>query len=172
MVNGAPFLQDEWSEQANVQQNYVAIETSRRAARLLLALEAWKARHGALPKTIDELVGPCLDRVPVDPYSGKPFCYFRDGVTVPFPHTPPEYWAWSRIVVGPSGRVIGANTPFIWSTGPRVRRASLSENPVDGYEISTYEEQRYNGAWDQPGQWRKPHFECDISQSGWPFPIP
>jgi len=33
---------------------YVAIETRRRAVRLVLALQTWKLEHGSLPKTIDE----------------------------------------------------------------------------------------------------------------------
>jgi hypothetical protein len=54
---------------------YLRMETRRRAATLLLALEAWKAQHGRFPDTLDELAGTYLNRLPLDPYSGKPFGY-------------------------------------------------------------------------------------------------
>ena len=57
---------------------YLRMVTRRRAATLLLALEAWKAQHGRFPDTLDELVGTYLDRLPLDPYSGKPFLYRYD----------------------------------------------------------------------------------------------
>ena len=36
-------------------QDYVAQVAARRAVRVVLALEAWKLKHGSLPKTLDEL---------------------------------------------------------------------------------------------------------------------
>ena len=93
---------------------YTAIVASRRGVRLSLLLEAWKLRHGSLPKTLDELVGPDLDRLPIDPYTGAPFRYVRDGVGIPL--------RWD-IYVGSSyffSGKIAAKVPFIWSAGPKV----------------------------------------------------
>ena len=78
-----PGMQDE------MVRAFTAIETSRRATCLLLAIEAWKLQHGSLPKTLDQLVGPCLDRLPVDPYSGVSFRYFRDGLPASFEWSQP-----------------------------------------------------------------------------------
>ncbi len=47
-------------------QEFAVLETSRRGTRLVMAIEAWKLRHGSLPKKLDELVGSCIDRMPVD----------------------------------------------------------------------------------------------------------
>ncbi len=50
---------------------YTAMETYRRVTVLTLALDAWKLKHGSLPKRLDDLVGPCLKRLPVDPVLGR-----------------------------------------------------------------------------------------------------
>ncbi len=56
------------------------VETYRRATRLILALEAWKLEHGGLPKSLDDLAGKYLDKLPVDPYTGGAFTYGRKGL--------------------------------------------------------------------------------------------
>jgi ABC-type transport system involved in multi-copper enzyme maturation permease subunit len=53
--------------------------TLRRATHLLLALQAWKLQNGSLPDSLQDLVGPYLDRMPNDPYTGKPFHYLQNG---------------------------------------------------------------------------------------------
>ena len=73
-----------WDDNEIIYQR-AAIETERRAVRIILVLEAWKLRHGSLPKTLDELIGSGLDRLPTDPYTGKSFLYFPEGVTTSFP---------------------------------------------------------------------------------------
>ena len=64
-------------------QKLFDIETRRRAVRLQLAAEAFKAEHGQLPETLDELVGTYLDRMQVDPQSGLSFSYFSKGLPAP-----------------------------------------------------------------------------------------
>ncbi|MBC7835790.1 MAG: hypothetical protein H7Y88_11925 [Phycisphaerales bacterium] len=40
-----------------------------------LAIELFRATHGKLPATLDELVPEILATVPIDPYTSKPLCY-------------------------------------------------------------------------------------------------
>src|SRR5487761_1374848 len=55
----------------------------RRAARLVLAAEAWRLEHEALPETLARLEGAELDRVPVDPFTNQAFSYFPFGFRSP-----------------------------------------------------------------------------------------
>jgi hypothetical protein len=48
------------------------------AARVMLALKCWHTTHERLPETLDELVPECLERVPLDPFDGKPLRYSRE----------------------------------------------------------------------------------------------
>lgn len=45
------------------------------ALRLAVACRLYKMRHGQLPETLESLVPAFLDRVPRDPFDGKPFRY-------------------------------------------------------------------------------------------------
>jgi hypothetical protein len=69
-------------------------ETSQRATMLRLAIESYRLKHGALPRSLAELVGPYFREMPLDPYSGLEFRYFPAGL--------------ERFVPG---------VPCIWSTG-------------------------------------------------------
>ncbi len=129
-----------------------SIETRRRAVRLLLALQAWKLKHGELPTTLDELVGPYLDRVPVDPYSAEPFRYFPEGLPIPVTSRP---WDFGE------PDVVEARTPFIWSTGEWVIVKDADQRIPDRYRI-VY-------GW---GPWRWPTSEYDVWVYGWAFPLP
>jgi hypothetical protein len=123
---------------------FVRILAYNRATVVTLALEARKLQHGSLPKSLNELVGPCLDRLPVDPYTGKPFVYLPAGEKVslidtietlgratakgsPIPHVPP-------------------NTPILWSPGA----AAMGQPRVAGPGVR----------------------DLDAAKSGWAFPIP
>ena len=57
----------------------VRMETRRRAVRLQLALAGWRIEHDQLPERLEELVGPMLEAMPLDPYSVRPFEYFPKG---------------------------------------------------------------------------------------------
>ena len=48
------------------------------ATRVLVALKGFKAETGALPKSLDELVPEYFDKVPADPFDGKPFRYLPE----------------------------------------------------------------------------------------------
>lgn len=93
---------------AGVADRVLLMENRRRATLVLLALEAWKAKHGKLPKTLDELAGTYPDNVPLDPYSGKPYRYvtwtsagggdygFTDGAS--YPDVPPGHVVYHYLV--------------------------------------------------------------------------
>ncbi|HEV3416719.1 MAG TPA: hypothetical protein VG056_07910, partial [Pirellulales bacterium] len=76
-------------------KDMLQMETQRRATGLLLALEAWKHdRDGQLPRSLTQLVGPYLDKLPLDPYSGMSFRYFPNGMVQP--PKPPQAPEWQR----------------------------------------------------------------------------
>ncbi|NLF08692.1 MAG: hypothetical protein GX594_12050 [Pirellulaceae bacterium] len=137
-----------------------AIEAERRAVQIILAMEAWKLQHGSLPKTLDELVDTCLDRLPNDPYTGKPFLYFPEGVPTAFTY----YQSFGGLG---SDVEIPAGKPFIWSAGkgvrPREIPAGAAEEPIV---------ERYLLMNDGRDGWRKPLTETELWSAGRPFPIP
>jgi len=148
-------------------QDYVALVAARRAVRVVLALEAWKLKHGSLPKKLDELVGHGLDRLPADPYSGKPFHYFRDGLKIPL------QWSQPRLVTAYAPETmfaydqgtIAPDVPFLWASGAKLRYTNregsvLAENVI------------FTSVGDSMDEWRYPESEFDVWESGWPFPIP
>jgi ABC-type transport system involved in multi-copper enzyme maturation permease subunit len=164
-----------WGE-VNLVPGFTAMVTSRRAVRLVLALEAWKLQHGSLPKKLDDLVGSCLDRLPVDPYSGQPFRYFRDGLKSSLQWNQEELPAppWHYQNYDYRGGIIAANVPFVWATGPAVRfepadQTMPRKSILNEYRLYTVGEDR--AGWHQP-DWRRPQSEYDIWKAGWPFPIP
>ncbi len=150
-----------------VMSQRAAIETQRRAVRIILALEAWKLQHGSLPKTLDELVGPCLDRLPTDPYTGEPFLYFPDGLQTSFTWCQEnKYLVYeSRL---PSDFEITAHKPFIWSAGTKVLPL---EYPGVEKESNLYRYAIIIASGEQDAYYRAAS-EYEIWASGWPFPIP
>jgi hypothetical protein len=155
-------------------QDYVAFVAQRRAVRAILALEAWKLKHGSLPKKLDELVGHGLDQLPADPYSGKSFHYFRDGLKIPLHWSQPQFvtaYVSSTAFAHDQG-TIAADRPFLWACGNKVRyidarqRDSAPRHGItDEYEIFTKIEAFRD-------DWRLPDSEFDVWESGWPFAIP
>jgi hypothetical protein len=128
------------------------METRRRVVRLLMALEGWKVEHGELPGTLDDLVGPYLDRLPVNPCSGEPFRYFAEGLPMPLKWTD-RYQLTKEIEAG---------RPFVWSTGSQVRISRPDEDDV----VSRY------WIYDCRSRLHEPTSEHDVWQSGWLFPLP
>ena len=163
-----PLVEYTWEGTSSLRRRYfptlaetvLAIETARNATRVILALEAWKREHGTLPKRLEQLVGPYLDRLPLDPCSGEPFHYLPDGLSLPL-HLRGSRFGW---VVWPSSGAIPAKTPLVWSIGTDVRKTigRPTKDLVDRYEI---EEHQFGG-------WHQAMSECDVWQSGWPFVIP
>jgi hypothetical protein len=165
-----PGMQDE------MVRGFTAVETFRRATRLLLAIEAWKLQHGSLPKTLDLLVGPCLDRLPVDPYSGASFRYFRGGLPDSFGWSQPtltrlRYWQWERWAHDLSHGTIAAGMPFVWSTGGKVcYERSAKEDSLAQYEI--YGDTGEYLGYGRGSATRQASSMFEVWSSGWPFPIP
>jgi hypothetical protein len=98
-------------------------EARRRAAMLLLAIEAHRLEHGELPQSLAELVGPYFDALPLDPYSGQEFRYFSAGL--PFPESTLEAAELSEDRYWPpmSQRMsdVVAGKPCIWCTSSRLK---------------------------------------------------
>ena len=55
-------------------------ETQRRALLITLGLAGWRLEHGELPQRLDALIGTFLDTLPLDPWSGRQFQYFPEGL--------------------------------------------------------------------------------------------
>jgi len=55
------------------------LEATLLAARTGLACKLFKNRTGAYPEALDALVPGILNEVPIDPFTGKPFVYRREG---------------------------------------------------------------------------------------------
>lgn len=71
-------LYDIFSTQAIVE--LAEFEEEKRATLIVWALEAYRLEHGQLPATLSDLVGPYFLKLPLDPYSGRAFLYFPDGI--------------------------------------------------------------------------------------------
>jgi len=155
-------------------RRYAAMETARRAARLILALEAWKLQHGSLPEKLDELVGTCLDELPTDPYSGEPFRYFRDGLKVPLEWHQPLYPTFHSYYAHESFGMISAEKPFLWSTGTRIRSERNAAEVLNEYFILGYSDgRRMDDSCDTSRLiYRRARNENELWEAGWPFPIP
>ncbi len=99
----------------------------RRATLILMALAGWYHDHGTLPESIDELVGPYFDELPLDPYTGKPFHYRPKGFPTPIRFNSPN-------------KPIPAAWPLIWSPGADQAQLALVGEDEAGNTI--YEVQR------------------------------
>lgn len=78
--------------------------TFRHAALVQMALAGWYLEHNGLPQTLDELVGPYFEELPLDPYTGKAFHYRPEGFATPVRFYSPN-------------KPIPADWPLIWSPG-------------------------------------------------------
>ena len=170
-----PPISRDWEEEGGwhqsitpvtLSQSYTAIETARRA--VVLALQAWKLKHGSLPKSLDELVGPYLDDVSIDPYSYGPFRYFRDGLEDSSPLEPAAVW-----LVGASRRTIFRRMNRSLVGRPENQRPNADDQGryflkrqylVRSYR--PYATPRFR-SWSH-----KANSEYNIWEEGWPFPIP
>ncbi len=92
----------------------------RRALRIVLALKAWQLEHGELPQRLDQVVGEYLDRLPLDPWTAKPFTYVRSGFEAPV------RFDWPRNVVIPPGQ------PFIYAASTNSGQLELIGTTPDG----------------------------------------
>jgi hypothetical protein len=143
-------------------RRYTEMAAFRRAVRLCLLLEAWKLRHGKLPGDLNELVGPDLDRVPIDPFTGTHFGYFPEGLIIPL--------HWHQALDHNFRGVIEEKTPFVWSAGERVRYGSSKYYDIghDAYWKYMIPDDFYGGN----RVWREPSSDYDVWEAGWPFVVP
>lgn len=81
----------------------VDAETRRRARLILMGLSAWRTEHGSVPRKLDDLTGIYLDRVPFDPWNGRPFEYRHEGFDAPVRLNTDD---------------IPAGESLLWSVGP------------------------------------------------------
>ncbi len=105
-----------------------AFETWRRVTILQLALQAYRLDHGQLPESLDKLFfSNYLDEIPVDPYSDRPFVYFRQGIPKPNTELEAAEFEETQRLGFSYGNLFTANrkcvfeTPCIWSPGPALR---------------------------------------------------
>jgi hypothetical protein len=148
---------------ASLAMSSAQVETRRRAARIVMALEARKLDHrGELPQTLGELVGNYLDRLPNDPFSGVAFWYVRDGIAAPPALAAPGSDAWRYYKV--------PRKPFIWSAGERVY-IDFPPQPQDssatGVSLTPQDVSILDG-W----SWRRPANQYEVWLSGQWFEIP
>jgi hypothetical protein len=135
--------------------DWLVVETRCRATQVILALEAWRLEHKALPKSLDELVGPYLQRVPIDPFAREPFRYLPAGLSTPL--------AWYPQQFAPA-QTIAPGKPLLWSTGRLVQVVDRgAKEPRKRYVIAS------PGQVVSPGT---PVKENDVWRAGWAFPIP
>lgn len=108
-----------------------------RGTQILIALADWRREHGALPDSLESLVGPHFNRLPVDPITGQAFLYFPQGI--PEEIGPPRFAGFvadeSELpVLLPAGR------PFLWSAGAS-RTVTLRRTGADQWEFrNTFDE--------------------------------
>ncbi len=97
--------------------DWMRAETNRRALLVKLALLAYRLDHEEYPEELAELIPEYLEKMPLDPYSGREFVYHFAGLKYPlvFSIVPP------RSDVGTIDE-IPDNTPLFWSVGPSDRR--------------------------------------------------
>lgn len=123
--------------------NDLNAQAMHEATRLLLAIEAFEARHGRLPDALDDLAPDFLASVPLDPVSGKPFGYLRREPTVEDSRT---YWLYS---VGFDGTDNGGAEP----PGDDEMAALRSEPEGNGFD---YVFNRRRGPWEEEETTREP----------------
>ena len=120
-----------WLKGREVDEWCLVQETYRRVVRVQLALLAWRHGHGQFPETLDALVGPYFDQLPLDPCCGRPFRYKPLGW--------PREVRWVRSnafnrygSVRTAERmaiVIPAGCPFLWTPGDVADPRSQSDEP-------------------------------------------
>jgi ABC-type transport system involved in multi-copper enzyme maturation permease subunit len=93
----------------------------RRALEQVLALRSWQLGHGGpYPETLEALVPGELERLPIDPYSGKPFGYVRsEGQPIHLPILP-DNPARSMHRPGSDRSPTRPGQPLLYSVGPNL----------------------------------------------------
>ena len=129
----------------------------RRATRLVMTLEAWKAdHHGELPERLDQLVGPYLDKLPLDPYTSRDYVYEPHGIS-----PPDNSFRRNRELA----------KPFLWSPGENVRLSSPARSDVNPND--RWPDFRVDDVMIKRGNdWHRATEEIEIWGAGARFEIP
>ena len=124
-------------------------EAWRRSTMMVLALEAYWLEHGKLPDKLDQLKPAYFDKLPLDPYAGRPFYYFPNGISAD---------KLSNVARDDRSYVaqVFPGMPGIWSLGPDLDMEIRTDGGVDVLtpEFRNIEDFRWNSAtvW-QRGLW-------------------
>jgi hypothetical protein len=154
-------------EQAERIRRYTTMVALRRGARLSLLLEAWKLRHGSLPKSIAVFAKPVFGRELIDPFTGAPFRYARDGVGIGLP--------WHRRLYFDARGEIAASVPFVWSAGPGVifdGSAGQLDPGFSSYQILDDPRQILDDPRRAIPHTHRADSDYDLWQAGLPIPVP
>jgi hypothetical protein len=94
-------------------------EMDRRVVRIQLALLAWRIEHGQFPQKLDDLVGPYLMQLPLDPCCGQPFRYQPQGWPRDTRWLPlAKFYGYGSVMrLDELTVVVAAGCPFLWSPG-------------------------------------------------------
>lgn len=122
------------------------------AMRVMLAIEAFEARRGRLPDSLDDLAPEFLASVPVDPVSGQPFVFLKRSAT---PDDRRTYWLYS---VGLDGIDNGGAEP----SGRNSMDALRSESKGKGFD---YIFNRLRDPWPEQTSRSQPHAEGAVEES-------
>ncbi len=114
-------------------------EARRRGTILVLAIEAYRLKHGKLPNTLQYSVGIELKQVPVDPYSGYEFRYFPDGIP-------------QEIIDEIRSSALSTIPPIVQSGLPAIGSSAEQQQAIDSAEsqpqVSPYDHRyRQAGIW-------------------------
>jgi hypothetical protein len=169
-----PVVMLDWNQSLRQFDLYRYQRAARNAALISMALEAWKLEHGALPKTLDELTGSYFEKLPTDPFNGRNFRYFPDGLPVALTGQNSNGWGlWisgeEQTYLDPT--FLPAKQPFLWSIGPWISDMGppsddkATNAPTERYSIS---QNRYR----PPYQGMTARNEMEVWSNGLIFPLP
>jgi ABC-type transport system involved in multi-copper enzyme maturation permease subunit len=113
-----------WGTEAVVEM--AEFELRRRATLLQLSLIGYRLEHGKLPATLSELTDKYLPVVPLDPYSGRDFLYFPEGV----PKALTEVDAADLAEAQRRSSEMIPGQPGIWSTGRNLVTQTLRSDGI------------------------------------------
>ena len=72
--------------------SHLAVKSGMTAMRLLVAIRLYEVRHGALPKSLEDLVPGCVTDIPIDPISDHAYVYRQ---RQPDQDDPRAYWLYT-----------------------------------------------------------------------------
>jgi hypothetical protein len=141
-----------------------AFETLRRTSLIILACQAYQQKHGDLPQKLEDLVSAgYFAKLPTDPFTGRPFVYFREGLSKPSSTEDREDFDRYKNSDEKLNGHIQFDRPSLWSPGSRL----LTQ---DDRSTSDNKHGFLFGSWHRNGVMRSPNYEA-WARGEW-FPIP